>query len=361
MGSAWRSLALAAALNTVLAAGLATAQTVTAVGAPRGSAVELTLNDAKIGTATADASGAATFPLTLVKPDSKTELNLRVVVDTCDALHRVHLFEPNQELSPVAPGCTRRQFTELFIIRQVTTLVVDVFPERQAVWVRQGRPPSGWLNPSREDIAPPRALRPSPRGLVFSGGAGLAAFSNAVSVTCGDAQTCAGGGSQAALSGSVAYWFTRFAAVEAAFLKPASVWGKGSGSGYEFESSFETLVFVFGGKGGYSYGPIRLYGQGGATYSRTMLTTNETFDDYTYTSNNVTSTLIGGEQTFVLRTSGWGWMFGGGGEYWITRWLGVYGEVSRLALKGGNRDVGEGSVDERITSVVGGIRFSIGR
>ena len=121
MGGAWRSLALAAALNSVLAAGLATAQTVTAVGAPRGSAVELTLNDARFGTATVDASGTATFPLTLVKPDSKTELNLRVVVDTCDALHRVHLFEPNQELSPVAPGCTRRQFTELFIIRQVTT------------------------------------------------------------------------------------------------------------------------------------------------------------------------------------------------------------------------------------------------
>jgi hypothetical protein len=361
MGSAWRPLALAAALNTVLAAGVATAQTVIVIGAPRGSAIELVLNNAKIGGATADASGNATFPLNVRKAGDKTETYLRVAVDACDALQRVQLFEPTQEVLPVDPACTRREFTELFITRQITTLVVDVFPERQAVWVRQGKPPDAWLTPDRENVAPPPELRPSPKGLIFSGGGSYAMFANATATTCGDATTCSGKSSRPALSGAVAYWFTPFLAAEAGVLKPTNLRASGSGSGYSFESSLETLAFTFSGKAGFSHGPFRAYGQGGGTLSRTMSITNETFDDYTYTVNGVTSTVLGGEQTFVLRTQGWGWMFGGGAEFWVNRWFGVYGEVSWLTLKGKTRDTGEGSINQRLTSVVAGVRLGIGR
>jgi hypothetical protein len=361
MGNARRLLALAAAFNTVLAAGVATAQTVIVIGAPRESAIELLFNNAKIGSATADASGSATFPLNLFKPGDKTETDAHVVVDTCEALHRIELVEPGQEALVAGPGCARREFTELFIVRQVTTLVVDVFAERQAVWIRQGTPPAAWLDPDRQGIAPPPELRPSPKGLVFSGGGSFSKFANAILTTCGSAETCSGKSSRPGLSGAVAYWLTPFLAAEAGVLKPTNLRASGSGTGYSFESSLETLTFTFSGKLGYAHGPFRGYGQGGATLSRTMAITNETFDDYTYTVDDETVTVLGGEQTFVLRTQGWGWMFGGGGEFWFTRWFGVYGEISYLALKGSTRDAGEGKINERLTSYVVGVRLAVRR
>ena len=360
MRGLWRSLALAAAMHVVAAAGVATAQTVVVTGAAPRSTVELLLNSAKTGTATADATGNATLPVSLSKPASKTATDVRVWVDTCEALRRVMLVEPLQEVPALGAGCVRKEFTELFVLRQATTLVVDVATGHEAVWVIQGRPPADWLRPDREAVPPPER-RPSPKGIVLFGGASYVKYNDAVAVACGSASECSGTSSRLALSVGAGYWVIRYLGIEAAYVRPQNVTASGSGNGYAFNSSLDTNIFTLVGKGGYAYGPFRFYGQAGANYSRTLATTAETFTDYTYTIDNVTQTIAGGSQTLQMRTGGWGWLFGGGAEIWIKPRFAIYGEVWRAALKGSNLDAAEGSIDDRLTFIMGGVRVHLGR
>ena len=136
--SPWRPLALAAALTVTVAVGVATAQTVIVTNAPVGSTVELALNAATIGTATANSRGQATLAVDLSRHARKTETDVHIYIDVCGQMRRVQLAESGLQPPPQENGCTRREIVGLFVMRQVTTFVVDVTEPRPAVWIESG-------------------------------------------------------------------------------------------------------------------------------------------------------------------------------------------------------------------------------
>ena len=96
MRALWRLVFAAAVLNlTVIAA--ASAQTIIVTKAPPGSAIELVVNSAVAATATADATGMATIPITPEARGGKTESDTYVYVEYCDNLRRVILIEPGMQ------------------------------------------------------------------------------------------------------------------------------------------------------------------------------------------------------------------------------------------------------------------------
>jgi hypothetical protein len=354
MMESWRPLALAAALNMIAGVGVARAQTVAVTNAPPGSTVELVLNTTPIGSVAADARGDARLPLNFSADAGKTEMDANVSVEACDNVLRVLVVERGQQRPPVGAGCSRRDVEGLYLVRRVTTLVVDVSGPNPAIWLRQG---AVTLHPSK----PPRAWSSSPTGLVVSGGGGLAKLSNVVSVACGNVTECSGDKSGIAYTAGVAYWLTAFLAAEASYVKPAKAATRGSGNGFRFDSGLDAHVLTFVGKIGAPLGRLRLYGEAGANYHRATFATTETVDDLTTTIDGVTTTIPGGTQTFELRTAGWGWVFGGGLDVWMASSFAIYAEGGRAVLKGSARDNGEGAIDDRLTFLLLGARVRIGR
>ncbi len=359
MTGSWRPLALAAALHVVAGVGVAAAQTVIATNAPPGSTVELVLNATTIGSATADRLGKATLAVNL----GKAETDVHISVDVCKDLWRVLLVEQGQQPPLAGGGCDRKEIAGLFLVRRVTTLVVSLAGPSPALWLRQGPAPAEWLMQPEvsERVRPARTWRPSPTGLVLSGGGGLAKIGQAVAVACGSVQPCAGGDLKSAYAAGAAYWITRYIAAEAGYVKPATINVNGSGDTFRFNSAFEAHVFTVAGKAGVPIGPVRVYGQVGMNYHRALFTTTQTNDDVTVTIDDVEQTIKGGTQTFELRTGGWNWVFGGGAEAWVTRRLAIYAEAGRARLKGSTLDTGEGGIDDRATFVLVGARVHIGR
>ena len=64
--------------------------------------------------------------------------------------------------------------------------------------------------------------------------------------------------------------------------------------------------------------------------------------------------------SYQLRTSGWGFVFGGGMEVWLSSVLGFYGEFGSAAVKGQADDNAEGSVDDRMLYILVGGRVRLG-
>lgn len=358
MTNSWRLLICAAALNVTLNAGVAMAQTVIVRKAPPGSTIELVLNTATVASAPADQAGDATLDVDLSKNISKTETDAYMYVDVCDRLRRVVIVERGVT-PPPSGACERKAIAGLFWLRGVTTMVVDVSAAAPTMHLRQGRVPAEWLR----DVDPsaPRERRLAPKGLVLSGGVGPASVSGAVATSCGSADQCTGDDSGFAYAASAAFWVTRFLAAEVSYVKPADVTASGSGSTYRFDSRLDADVLSIVGKAGAPIGPVRVYGQLGPAYHRATLSTTQTIDDVTVTSGDVTTTIKGGTQTFELRTQGWGWVFGGGLEGWVTDSVAIFGEFGRGALKGSARDGGEGTIDDRLTFLLAGVRVRLGR
>ena len=352
----WRLLVLAAVLNATVGIGVATAQSVIVRNAPPGSTIELVLNAARIGSATADPSGDATLAVNL--PGNVDETDVHIYVDTCAKLQRVLLVEHGLQPPPPAQACTRTGMVRLFAVRRASTLVVDLAGPSPAVWLAQGPAPREWL---RQGPVTERAWKPLPTGLVLFGGGGFAKFSDAVALACGTVSPCTGNDSRVTYAVGAAYWFTRFLAAEATYVKPANVTANGSGDTFRFDSSLDARVLTVTGMVGVPLGPVRLYGQAGANYHRATSSTTETIDDVTVTLDDVTETIPGGTQTFEMKTAGWGWLFGGGLEAWVVPSLAIYAEAGRAALKGAARDGGEGAIDDRVTFMLIGARVHIGR
>lgn len=359
MTGPWRPLALAAALHVVAGVGVAAAQTVIVTNAPPGSTVELVLNAATIGSATADRTGNATLAVNL----GKAETDAHISVDVCKDLRRVLLMEQGQQPPPAGGGCDRREIAGLFLVRRVTTLVVSLAGPSPTLWLRQGPAPAEWLIQQEESerVRPARTWRPSPTGLVLFGGGGLVKIGQAVAVACGDLEQCAGNDVKGVYAAGAAYWINRYVAAEASYVKPATVTMNGGADTFRFNSAFEAHILTVTGKVGVPIGPVRVYGQVGMNYHRALFTTTQTNDDVTVTIDDVEQTIKGGTQTFELRTGGWGWVFGGGAEAWVTRRLAIYAEAGRARLKGSTLDDGEGGIDDRATFVLVGARVHIGR
>lgn len=357
-----RRLALAAALLVTAGAGLATAQTVIVRNAPVGSTVELALNATAIGSTTVARDGNATLPVNLTAHLKKSETDLNIFVDVCGAARRVVLAE--RAMAPIAPraGCDRREVPGLFVVRGTTTLVVDVAGDKPAVWLSQGPAPKQWLSDERPEAASSeRNWRPLPTGLVVFGGGGLAPFSGPVAEACGTVTDCSGKESRPTYHAGAGVWLTRFLGAEASYAKPSEITVTGTGSNFTFDNALDVRLLTIVGKVGIPVGPVRIYGLGGMNYHRATNSMTETIDDRTVTVDQVEQTINGGAQTSNLRTVGWGWIFGGGLEGWLTPRFALYGEVGRAQVKGKTRDTGEGAIDARATLLSGGIRIHIGR
>lgn len=352
VGRSWRFVVLAAACYALAGAGLAYGQTVIVRNGPPGAAVDLVMNAAEVDSATADASGHATLSMRL-PGGAQDETAVAILVDSCDARRRVVFVERGRSAPPVPAGCTRQTLGGVFVLRPVSTVVVDVTPPRSRVLLRQG---------AFDPDLPPRVWDQSPSGLNLFGAGGVTWIGSAGTEACGiSVPTCSSEASGVGYGLGAAYWFKPFFAAEATWLRPAEVTAEGSGTTYRFTSSLDARVVTMSAVLGIPSGPVRIYGKGGANYHQGLLTTTQTVDDQVRSIDGVEQTIPGATQVFERRTGGWGWQFGGGAEFWPNRWVAVFGEVGWTKLKGNDLDGGEAVMDDRIVSVMLGVRVRIGR
>jgi len=354
-----RALGLATACCVILAAGAAAAQTVIVTGAPPESAVELALNSNVIQTATAGEDGTATLAVNLVENRGRPETDVHVFVDSCDTRFLVSLVEPPLQPPAATAGCNRRELVGLFVVREITTMVVYVGGASPSLRVRQGRPPATWLVPGAEELAAGPSEATAPVGLVLSGGGGWSLFGDPNAAACGSLSDCSGKDAPLAYTASAAYWFTQVLGAEASYVKPGKVTASGSGTGFAFDTALETDVITLAGKVGIPFRIARIYGLGGATHHWATSTTTERIFDQTITVDETAVTVPGGTQVFTLNTKGWSWLFGAGAEVWPTPRFAIYGDFTYLKLKGENADGGEGTFDERAILLVLGARVKV--
>jgi hypothetical protein len=357
-----RPLLLAAVFIVTVAVGAAIAQTVVVTGAPPGATVELVLNAGPIGATKADPAGIATLPVNLTAHGRKAETDVHIFVDVCDQARRVTLVEIGWQAPSPAAGCTRHEIFGVYYLKGITTIVVRAGEQTQAVWIKQGSAPPDWLKEvPTGDAKGDRADVVVPKGLAFFGAAGLANYAHAASVSCGQATSCASEETKLALWFGGDYWIRPYFGVSFGYLKPFGAKTEGAGVNYRFNSSLDPNVVTMTGKVGAPLGRFRLYGEAGLTYNWTKLSTTETIDDRTVTlDDGSTVVLPGGTQSFELKTDGWSGMWGAGGEYWISPRGAVFGEFSWIKLKGNASGGGEGSLDETLLAIFGGVRIRLG-
>jgi hypothetical protein len=316
-------------------AGVATAQTLMIRNAPPGAAIEVVLNAETVGSGTADPAGEATLTTKMLASGDKTEIDANVLVDVCaDNTRRVVIVERGQPAPPQPAGCDRRDSGALFLVRPVSTLIVNVGGNIPTVVLRQG--------PVR--LGPPR-IRRAPRGLVVFGGGGLSQTRDVVPMACGNVAECSGDQSGPAYHAGATVWLTRFLAAEGSYTRPAESDASGGENNFTFTSALDAHVVTIAGKVGVPIGPVRLYGQVGTNYHRATFSTTQTTEDLS--------------QTFQLKTSGWGWGFGGGLEVWVAPAFGIYADAGRAALRGSSSDGQEEALDDRLTFFFVGARIRI--
>jgi opacity protein-like surface antigen len=356
MRAPWRPLVLAAALNVIVVAAAA-AQTVIVTKAPPGGTVELVVNSVLAGTATADSTGMATMALTPEARGGKTEADAYVFVEYCDTLRRVILIEPGMQGLP-GGQCPRREVPGAFVVRQMTTLVVNVSETAPSVLVRQGKAPAAWLTDEVDRPPSPKAVNSPGRGLYGFGAGGIASLSGIRAVVCGTGE-CSGGTKPAVFSAGATFWLKPFLGIEASWLKPTDIRLTGATNAYEYVSTFQTDVFTMVGKLGVPVSYVRPYGFGGATWNRAHWTTTQTITEQTYTIDGAAVVFPGGTQTFNLYTQGWSWIAGAGIEVAAGKRALIFGEGGWAGVKGDDRQLGEGRTDQRAFYIIGGIRIRI--
>lgn len=340
----WRLLAIAAALNVTAGAATVAAQTVMVRNAPPGVAVEVLLNDLVTATGTTSPTGEVSLDLKMPDPG---EMDANVYVDVCEKTRRVLVVDRNKRPSPAPAGCDRREISGVFWVRPVNTLVVDVGGVQPAMLLIKGAytpPKPTAAGGEGGDASTPR--RPSPTGFTLFGGGGLGKFRDAFLIACGNAPGCTGHDGGLGYSFGGTYWITRWLGAEGGYLKPRKVTVKG-GDTFTFDSAFDVDIFPVVAKVAIPAGPVRVYGLVGGNYHQSTLNLTETIDSAT--------------QSFVQRTHGWGWMYGGGLEGWVTPKVALYGELSLAQVKGKAEDKGEGLIDDRLRFLGFGVRIRLSR
>jgi hypothetical protein len=345
-----RLLALAAALNLTVCAGAATAQTLLVRNAPPGTTIELVLNTTTIGSKKLDNGGTDTVPGNFFANDSRDQIDALIFLDTCDSTRKLVVVD--RALSPPPPdaGCIRRDMGGVFVVKKISTFVIDLGAPSTLMMLRQGpvslKPPRQWT---------------SPTGLVLFGGAGLSRFSDARDIACGDASTCSKNTFDFAFTTGIDYWVFPYLAAEVTYIKPGNVDVNGSGTGFHFDSTLKTDVVTVGAKAGVPVRGARIYGQGGFNYTKSATESTEVTDPKTITVDGVSQTIPGGTIDYKLSTEGWGWQFGGGVEGWIKPHVGLYGELQILKLKGTPIVNVDGDFSDTLLTFMFGVRVHIGK
>jgi hypothetical protein len=334
-----RPLALAAAISLTLGVGVATAQTVVLKNAAAGSTLEVVVNSTPAGTVKVDASGIATQGVNLFTDVKKTETDAQIFIDLCENdVRRVIITERAHTPPTQEAGCTRRDMGGWFLLRRVSSLLVDLGGPSPTLLLRQGKVN---LNPAR--------LWTPPTGLVVFGGGAYTKIRDQRLIACGNVAPCGGNDDGFSFHGGATFWLNPYLAAEAAYIRPAEVNADGTGNTFRFNSEFESNVFTVVGKGGIPWGHARLYGLVGGTYHRAKRTT----------TNTITNLTPNETQTLELRTGGWGWVLGGGVEVWLTPAVAIFGEADTAGLNGSSRDDDEGFIDDRLTAILFGVRVKI--
>jgi hypothetical protein len=334
-------LALAAALTLTIGVGAATAQTVVLRSVPPGSTIDIVVNSGSAESTKSEAGGDVVIPIKMFANASTTETDAQVLVDTCGTTRKVIILERGYTTPADEPGCTRRDMGGWFVVKPVSSLVIDLGGSSPTLLLRQGS----------YSLSPPRTWDPSPTGLVVFGGGSFNKFGNVRDVACGTLTSCSGGDAEFGFTAGVAYWLTPYLAAEASYIRSPEIDVEGSGDNFRFTSTLDPHVFAVVGKVGIPAGPIRPYGHIGGNYHRATFSTNQT----------VTNGTESGTQSYSLETGGWSWIFGGGLEAWFSSSFGIYGEVGRASIKGPAVEENvEGEIDDHLTTILFGIRIKIG-
>lgn len=350
MRNVWRPLVLAVVVN-LLGAGVALAQTVMVRNAPAGSTIEVVVNTETVGSTTVDASGNASIAAKVFTSPEKRETDANLYVDVCpDNRRRILIVERGQADPAQDVTCTRSQNLGLFLVRPVSTFVVNLESGVPTVMLRQG-------SVSFEQRTPAAEL---PTGFVVFGGAGMAKFRDAITLACGNVEDCSGDTWGITYQAGAEYWISRFFSAELGYIRRAELDVDGSGNAFRFNSSVDSHQTTIAGKVGIPIGPVRAFGKVGTNYLRATTGTSQTNDDTTVTIDGVEQTIEGGTITSEIKFSGWGWMFGGGLEAWVKPSFAIYGEGGLVGLKGSPRENVEGAIDDRLTYFVAGVRIRIG-
>jgi hypothetical protein len=353
----WQLLALVAAVSLTLFAAAAAAQTVIVKGAPAGSPTELLWNGATVASATVDAARLATLTVPEASAKATADTEVHIFVDTCGEVRRV-VMVTGALAPPAAEACARQSIQGFFVVRRTTSFVVDVAGSTAVVWLTQGKLPASWL--AADEAAAAREVY-SPTGLVLFGGAGLALGGNLEATACGNVTDCTSKTMRRAFSGGTAYWFGQFVAAEAQYIAPGNATATGTATGLRFNSSLDARLLTLAGLVGRPVGRIKLYGRGGVNRHRAILSTTQTVDDGSVVVGEDTIPTPGGTQTLEQRTAGWGYVFGGGGEGWISKWVAIYADLNRASLKGTSIDVSKTPFNDAVWVVHAGVRVHIGR
>jgi opacity protein-like surface antigen len=355
---AWcRKTAAAIILTGTVGAAQAAAQTVVMKGLTPETTVEAVLGQAT-ATSKAGADGVARATLNAIDAAPTAELVAVVYLDSCDKNYRVVLVERTSEAPVPNPGCTRREIPGAFVLRRITSLNIDVTGAVPALLIRQGPTPASWFAGPREQDT--ERFQP-PTGLIVFGGGGLTRIRDAVSLFCGDLSDCSGNTTRPAFTGGVTFWFSPYVGVIASYTKPAEITASGRGSRFQFESDLDAEVLAVSGAVAVPVRRVRLFGHVGMNYHRARFTTIQTTDPATVTVDGEEVVLPGGTQTFDFETTGWGWVWGGGAEVWVSNPLAIYSELRFAGLKGDDRSGGEVNINDTATMFMVGVRFRLGR
>jgi hypothetical protein len=348
-----RSFALAA-IHVVIGCGAVSAQTVVVRSAPPNTTIEFVLNGAVTATATAGADGIATLPATTGALADRDMVDASAWVDDCGSTRRVVIMNRVMQ-PPPGDGCRRTQVQTLFLLQRVTNILIDLETAAPTSRLRQGPVPEEWLRPPVTGGETRARISIAPRGAVLFAGGENASAGDLLSPACGDVTGCTKSGRAFSYAAGFSYWFSQYFAAESSYVRPSKPTASGSGDRFHFDSDMDGGLLVFAGKGGIPIGRVRLFGSFGAAYHRATFTTHETIDDAT----SAGQTIAGGTSTYQWRTQGWAPAFGGGMEVWLSRSIGIYGEVARLGLKGSDTD-SEAQTDATITAIMFGGRYSLG-
>src|SRR5262249_12730175 len=152
-------------------------------------------------TATADGAGDAT----LAVPARAAEDDVQMHVDVCGNLVRVLIVSRGVQPAAPGPNCARTDFPSTFLMRAVTTFVVDISEQSAVVHLSQGPPPPEWVGRGPAVHGKIAWSTPS-TGLALSAGVGFSTFSDAVTVACGTATPCDSNNFGGAVTLGAEYW-----------------------------------------------------------------------------------------------------------------------------------------------------------
>jgi hypothetical protein len=340
-----------AALLYLVTAAPAHAQTVIITNAPQGTSLEFVLENAVEGTAMVNAMGNATVVANQAHLGTR-QLDAVVLVDNCGTTRRVLVLD--RVAQPPLPGaCARTEINGVFLVQRITTLVVNVGNMPPTLLQRQGAPPAAWLQPTNQGTI---GHIPYERHFVLSGGYGLMQFSDFPTTSCGNISVCIYDKVSQSPTAAVAYWILPYLAAEGGYARFDQLTAKTVGTTFDFNSDLDGGLFTIAALAGIPAGKkVTLYAKGGVDYHGATFTTNQNIYDVGASNGDEVRQVAGGSQTLQTRTAGWGWLWGGGVEIWLTKRLGVYGEFERLLINGSDTRGGEGTISDPVTAVfVGG-------